>query len=363
MAYIKEQKLLGYICIYFLLLAAVAYTTPISPSEAKLFYQDTYTISAYLMHLGQRLLGGEIGFRFPFLFLGILNAYLFYSISLSRLESRKDAITSLVIYLLLPGVITSTILSSDAGIMSTSVLLVLYMYIKQYSRFIVLPLLLLMFVHWSATFVYLSMIIYAIFKRDKYLLIANLMLLLLYFFIGIPIPEESSRNYFFELLGVYAAIFSPLLFIYVFYSLYRALFRGIRDIVWAIPFLTLIMSLAFSMDERVIIVDFSPYIMIAVIVAVRTYYQSLRIRLKPFQKGYKMIFHIVTLSLVGNAIVLLLHQPIYRWIGKEYYPIVLPVYEPYDLSQKLLKEGINCIDNVKRKTYYQMRYYGIKKCS
>ncbi|NKQ41164.1 MAG: hypothetical protein HF962_06305 [Sulfurovum sp.] len=362
---LQAKELLFYtlVALYFLVLSVVAHTTPISPSEAYQFYQDDFSVTAFLMHIGQNTLAGEIGFRLPFILMGILNSFLFYTISRKLFIRKNDAVLALGIYLLLPGVIASTILASDAMIISTLILTFIYLHIKHYSSLSVIPLFVLMFVHWSASFLYLILVIYALIKKEKVLLLVSMLLLLVYFAIGVVIPEESTKSYFFELLGVYATIFSPLVFIYFFYAGYKTLFGGERDIIWYVSFLAFALSLLFSLDEKVRIADFSSYTMIGIIVAVRSYSSSLRVRLKQFQRGYNIMFAVVISSLVVSASSLLLHQPIYKFVGKDRYPIVAPIYEPYDLSLELKSKGANCIDSINERVYYQMKYYGIEKCS
>ncbi len=359
----KKAALLVFVVVYFTALSILAATTPITPDEADRFFQQEFSISSFLMHMGQNTLPGELGFRSPFLMLSMLNAYIFYLISKHLFDREVDRFLSLVVYLLLPGVVASTVLSSDALIISFVVLLFILLYLKQHILLSILVVSLLIIIHWSASFLYLSLAIYALLKRDKYLFFGCIILLGIYLFAGISIPDESSKSYFFELLGIYATVMSPLVFIYLFYSLYRSLLRGERDIVWAVSFISLMLSLLFSLGEKVRIVDFSPYLMIGVLVAVRTYQSSLRVRLRQFQKGYRISFAFVLFALVLNTLMLLFHQPIYRFAGKENYKIVKPVYEPYDLVKKFYQKGLKCTENIDRKSYNQMRYYGIKKCS
>ncbi len=347
---------------YMVILGVVAATTPISPSEASLFFQDNVTVTTLLMHGGQALLSGELGFRLPFLFLGLLNALLFYQVTAYSLSREEDRCVALLFYLMLPGVIISTVLANDAVVMSSLILLFLFFYLRGDRYLSLLPLLLLSLVHWSALYIYMIMMLYGLFQKEKWTFVSSILALFVYLLLGIDTPQGSDQSYFFELLGIDAMIFSPLLFIYLFYALYRTLLRGERDLIWYLSFGTLVISLGLSLQERIRITDFSAYLMLGIIVVVRTYYHSLRVRLREFRCSYKVIFWIVTVSLIVSSFSILLHQPIYRLAGKENYTIVAPVYAPYDRMKRLKSDGKTCVQEVNRKVRDQMRYYGLKKC-
>jgi len=351
-----------FLVLYALVLLTVAATTPISPSEAYLFYQDQMTPTTVLMHWGDALLPNELGLRLFFLLLGALNAYLFYLISSIVFQKREDRFLTLFFYLMLPGVIISTVLANDAVLVTALVLLFLYAYLHKKQTLSFLPLLLLSLVHWSALYFYMILMLYGLFQKEKQIFLAAVSAVLFYLLLGIERPEPVPGNHFFEMLGIYATIFSPLLFVYLFYALYRTLLRGSRDLLWYISFGALVISLILSLQERVKVTDFSAYLMLGIIVAVRTYLESLNVRLRRFQKSYRLFFGIVMIPLFVSVFTMILHQPIYRILGKRYYPVVAPVYVPYDNALALKKRGKKCTETSTRKVLYQMRYYGLEKC-
>ncbi len=358
----KGYTSLFFLLLYITVLGIVAATTPISPSEAYLFFQEKTTATTLLIHGGQTVLSGELGLRLPFLLLGLLNAFLFYKVATYTFDKEEDRFMALFFYLMLPGVILSSVLANDAVIITSLVLLFLFFSLKGDQFLSLMPLLLLSLVHWSALYFYMIIMLYGLFQKERWIFLASIAALVLYALIGIDAPQSSTQSHFLELLGIYAMIFSPLLFIYLFYALYRTLLRGEKDMVWYISFGALIISLGLSLQERIKITDFSAYLMLGMIIAVRTYYQSLRVRLRAFRYGYRVIFWLVTVSLMISAFSILLHQPIYRLIGKANYAIVTPVYEPYDRVRRLQSEGKTCLEEVDRKVRQQMRYYGLNKC-
>lgn len=358
----KRNIFYSFFLLYFAVLVTVAITTPITPSEARLFFQPVDNVVSFLMQAGYSISDSEFGLRLFFILLGIVNALLYYKITDYFFKKQDDRYLTLAVYLMLPGIIASTVLVNDAIIISTLVSFFIYGFLRKYWIVASLALLALSFIHWSVLILFSTLILYSFFIKNRQLFYISALAFCLYFLVGIDIPRIEQTSHLFELLSVYATVFSPLFYIYVFYSLYRVLLRGPRDIVWYISFTALMLSLLFSFWHKINIVDFSPYIMIAVIVAIRTYYNSLRVRMRRFQGGYRLIFWIVTVSLILSSFSAIFHQPIYRLVGKVNYSIVAPVYEPYDRAKALRSEGKNCTDNISRRAVHQMRYYGIKRC-
>ncbi len=351
-----------FLLLYGLILIVVAATTPVSPSEAYLFFQKEATLTVLLMHWGSFVVANELGMRLFFLIFGFANAYLLYEITADFFTKREERLLALDFYLMLPGVIVSTVLANDAVIIAFLVLLFLYLHMRGKSILSLFPLLLLAFVHWSALYFYMTLVLYGLFQKRREVFWVAAAAIMLYMMLGVSMPEPTPGNHFFEMLGIYATIFSPLLFVYLFYALYRTLLRGEKGLLWYISFGALIISLVLSLQERVKITDFSAYLMPGIIIAVHSYLGSLKVRLRHFQKGYRISFAIIVSSLILSSMTMLLHQPIYRIFGSKYYPLVASVYEPYDRAQKLKSNGEKCVEESRQKVLYQMRYYGLGKC-
>jgi len=348
--------------LYFLILVALAITTPITPSEARLFFDPIDRPTQFLIQAGYSLSHTEFGLRSAFLLLGAINTLLYYQITAYFFSRRGDRYLVMMIYLSLPGVIASTVMASDAIIISTLILLFVYGFLKSNWWMTTIPLLLLSSVHWSSYILYLGLMLYAFSTHSRRLFAISTLSLILYLIFGIHAPDLGSRSYFLDIFGMYAAVFSPLLFIYLFYVLSRILLRGGRDIVWYISFMSLIVSMLLSLKFRIKIIDFSPYIMLGIIPVVHVYYGSLRVRMRRFQGGYRVIFWITVSTLWLSSLSIVLHQPIYRLVGAESYSIVAPVYEPYDRANRLKAEGKSCVDDIRERSLHQMRYYGIERC-
>jgi len=347
--------------LYFSILGIVAATTPITPSEAYGFYHSS-SITTFLMHIGYILFPSEFGLRIFFLFFAMLNALLYERVTASFVSRSEDRYVIVMIYLILPGVVASSILANSAVILSFLVLLFLYAYMKKNWLVVTLSLLLLSVVHWSALFLYGILLLYAANRRERWLLIVTIIAVIFYTFSGMEMPLPRDTNNVLELLSIYATVFSPLVFIYLFYVLYRTLLRGERNIIWYISFYSLIISLILSFIYRIRIVDFSPYIMLGTMLMIQSYHASLRVRMRRFQNRYRWVFKIVTISLIVSTLSILLNKPIYRTVGKEYYALFAPVYAPYDRAKELRSEGKSCVNGIGGKQMDQMKFYQINRC-
>ena len=71
----KKQYFLVALIFYVVAVLYLAYTTPISPHEAKILYTSN-DIVGMLMQWGESLMSGFIGLRIFYIFLGFLD-YLF----------------------------------------------------------------------------------------------------------------------------------------------------------------------------------------------------------------------------------------------------------------------------------------------
>jgi len=351
-----------FIGLYFLLLVTLAVTTPITPSEARLFFESIERPTQLFIQTGYSLSSTEFGLRSIFLLLGTVNGVLYYKITSYFFSRDSDRYLVTTLYLSLPGVIASTVMANDAVIISTLLLLFIFGFLRANWWISTISLLFLSCVHWSSYILYLGLILYAFSTLNKRLFFASMISLVLYFSFGIHTPDVGIRSYFLDIFGMYAAVFSPLLFIYLFYALYRVLLRGDRDIIWYISFMGLIVSMLLSFKFRIKIIDFSPYIMIGIIPMMGIYHSSLRVRMRRFQGGYRVLFWTVTSMLVLSSMSIILHQPIYRIAGKINYSIVAPVYEPYDRAKRLKAEDKSCANGIRERSLHQMRYYGIKRC-
>jgi hypothetical protein len=358
----KKQYFFLALPFYAIAVFYLAATTPISPHEAKILY-TSQDIVATLMKWGQSTASGFLGLRLFFIFFGFLSIGLFYELSRRYFDKQEDAYLATVIFMFLPGILTATTLVNVAIIVLPLVLLFVLLYEKGY--FVVLPfiMLALFFIHEASIIFFVAVLLYAVIHKDKKLIMSSSAFLLAFIYLakGIEIGGRPS-GHFAEIFGFYATVFSPLLFLYFFYAMYRILLREKKTLLWYISFTAFAFSLLLSLRQRVYITDFAPYVMIAIVLMLDVYNHSLRVRLPEFQKHYKLGFYIVMVLLFLSVLVIVFHQVLFYISSDKNRHFANRIYKPYLLSQQLKAEGIDCYDHVQGRERYQLMYYGIHPC-
>ncbi len=346
--------------IHLGLLVWVAATLPVGPSEAKIYFTG-HTPAAFLMRLGRSLFPDAdfLNIRFPFLILHMINLTLFWKLAGFYNKDETARCLSLLIFLFLPGIVSSAVLVSSTGIILAlyQLFLILYLRHRRLLAYLVLPFFL--FVDRSALILYFALLTYALWHREKRLLVIGGTLFLAALSIyGINFHGKPV-NHFVDTVALYAAIFSPLLFLYFFYSVYRVLLKGRRDILWHVAFTVLLLSLAISMRQRIPIEDFAPYVVVAIPIMTAMFLCSYRVRLPQFRRAYRWLSALVLGVLVLNTMLLIFHRPLFVWLENPRKHFAAPFYLPYWCAEALKKEGIYGVSVERKKLAYQLRYYGI----
>ena len=357
----RELLFNGFLLLYFFALTLLLLTTPISSNEAELLYRGSGP-SAQVARWLHSWMPGLVGLRlFPFL-LGLLNAWLYWEILTAYFTRRSDRRFAFFLYLMLPGVIASGALLNEATYAFTMVLLFLTGYRRQIF-WLQLPALILLLPTPTAAFAFYAMLgLYGYRKGEYRLVTVGLLFLFLSFLLGGYDFSGRPRGHFLELLGVYAALFSPLFFIYYFYSLYRVSLEGPRDIYWYIASGAMVISILLSVRQQVLIVDFSPYLLAGAMIPVAVYFRSLRVRMRSFQRPYRLAGGVVIATMILSALALFLHRPLYRILGSPRGFFAAPLYRPYDLAEKLKQEGKTCYPHLGKRYEPVMKFYGLRPC-
>ncbi|MDR0408278.1 MAG: glycosyltransferase family 39 protein, partial [Campylobacteraceae bacterium] len=256
-------------------------TLSISYYEADIFYNQQGAIH-YLARLSCALFGqNDYALRVPFILLHACSAFLLYLVGKSFLKREVDRIVSVLIYVLLPGVISAALLVNSAGIVIFITLLSLFLIQKEQKIFVYLALFLALFLDKGFIVLYFLLFFYAIIKKDGAMMMISLALFAFSAYMyADQIAQMSSgkpRGYFLDTFGVFAAIFSPLLFLYFIYTQYRILIKGGKSLLWWLSFGTFIASLLLSFRQRIPFDNFAPYLVIATPLLVNTFLNSYRV--------------------------------------------------------------------------------------
>jgi len=337
----KEYFLLG-LLLYAISVFYLAMTTPISPHEAKILYTSQDLIGT-LMRWGESLVSGVIGLRLFFLISGFITVWLFYELSYRYFSEERDAFLSTFIFMFLPGILTATTLVNVAIIVLPLVLLFVLFYEKGYFKILSLIMLILFFIHEASIIFFVAVLLYALANKDKKLMITAFTFLLAFIYLakGIEIGGRPS-GHFAEVFGLYATVFSPLLFLYFFYTMYRILLREKKTLLWYISFTALAFSLLLSIRQRVYITDFAPYVLISIVLMLDIFNHSIRVRLPEFKKYYRWGFNAIIIFLFLSVLVIVFHKTLFFISNNQNKHFAHRIYNPYLLAKSLKEQGFTC---------------------
>lgn len=345
-----------------LLLISAIPDLSISYHEAQIYFQKTSTIH-YLINASTSIFGqNNHALRLPMIILHLLSVGLLYAIAKPYIKYERDRLWLVGIYMLLPGINSVALLVDDAGVILFFAMLYIYLQQRCYKlAYLLLPL--LMVIHPSFMFLYLALTLFAYESQNRKLFITNTILFILTLLIYGFDVSGAPEGQFLDTLGIYAIIFSPIVFLYLFYVLYRRTLVGERDSLFYIGTVTFILSLLLSFRQRVDVAMFAPFLMLTLPLAMQSFFHSYRVRLRMHRTKYRLMFSIAFILLLLNVISVFLHKEIYYLLNspKDHFAFRLHVAE--DLAQALNKLNLTCIDSSDKQMQLRLQYYGIGYCT
>lgn len=333
----------------------------ISYDEANTFFYGTNLVH-YLAVTSTQLFGqNDFALRLPFILFHLISIILLYKIGKLFLKKRVDRIVSVAIYALLPGVNGVALLVNSGIVLILFSLLFTYLYLKEYkiaSHFVLIAAL---FIDNSFSIFFIALFIYALFQRKTDLLILTLILFSASMYLyGFDIGGKP-KGYFVDTLGVYAVIFSPLLFLYFVYAMYRILIKEEKTLLWYISFFSLIVSLLLSMRQRLLLEDFAPFVVLSVPLMVKVFFNSYRVRLPAFRKLHTLFFGFVLVSLVFNTMLIFLNKPLYALMDEPTKHFAIKYNIAKELADDLKAKGITKVMMKDDKMALRLKFYGIEQ--
>ena len=336
------------------------YELSISYRETLILYGDISPLK-FLTEFSILLFGqNDFALRFPMIITHLLSATLFYTISKEYMNER-NRLWSLLIFILLPGVLSAALIIDEAGLIIFGLLLFIWMYQKGFKVFYYFLLIFFSFIDNSFLYLFVSLIVYSIYEKNRSLLILNSIALFISIFsFGLDV-HGTPNGHFLDLLALYAAIFSPIVFLYIIFVLYRRYLLKQIDIIWFISAITFVISLLLSFRQIIPIEHFAPYLIIALPLATQTFVSSYRVRLKIFRRKYKLLFVISFILLIINVLTVVFNKDIYLFIENPKKHFVYKYHVAKELAQFLKKRSIYCV-NTDHKMQQRLSFYGVAKC-
>jgi len=359
--YKNETVIIGFVLsVHVLFLLYGINTLSISYNEAWIFFNST-SFTHYLVRFATAIFGqNDFALRLPFVLFHILSTILLYKVSKKYLKRKSDRVFSVIVYLLLPGTNSAAILVNSAEIVIFLTLLFIYLYeIHKYTiAYLVLSFSFL--VDNSFSILYLSLIFYSLYKKDNRLLWFSLILFGISMYVWGFDTGGKPKNYFLDTLAVYSAIFSPLVFLYFFYTEYRILIKEDKNILWFISFVAFIFSLLLSFRQKIRLEDFAPFAIIATPLMVRIFLSSYRVRIPELRSWHKFFFTIIFSSLVVNFILIYFNKPLYLFLSNPSEHFTYRYDFAKEVAKKLKDLKINNIQIADKYLALRLKFYGIK---
>lgn len=352
--------------LYFLLAASLSIaillyiisSLSISYKEA-LFFFENKAFMAKLANLSVQHFGlNDYSFRLPQLTFHFLNLCLIYLISNKILKYKRDSILCVLIYALIPGVIMQgSILNESIAVLC---LVLLICYIELINKKIAYPLLIIaIFISPSAFMLFLALLFYAIARRKTKTIIFALICFGLNLYIyGIDIGGHPSGR-FIDVFGELALLYSPPLFIYYTYTLYRTLTKGEANLLLYVSVTSLIVSILLSIRQEVDKEIFLFMSLCGIPLMIKQFLSDIRIRLPMFQNAYKNRFIIVIVFLVFEAGLLIFSKSTYIFFKDKEDSFLNQFYIAKEVAISLKEKNISKVSIDDYKMRERLRFYGI----
>ncbi len=346
--------------ILSVILISFSNTLSISYKESLNYFVNNSVLS-YIIRCSTFIFGeNDIALRLPFIIFYVLSVWLVYKMSENYYKNEKDRLLSIVIFMILPGVLSSSLLVNSSVIVLFFTLLYIYLYKKNQKHPYIL-LFLCLFIDNSFAILFLALFFYSLKTKDKTLTYVSVLFCVVSIYIYGFSTGGKPKSYFLDTFAIYASVFSPFLFFYFLYTIYRIGFKGEKTLIWYISITALFFSLLMSFRQKIYIEDFAPFVVISSAYMLKNFYHSYRIRLKRFRFMHTVMFFIVMLMLVFNAMLTFFNKPIYLLLDRPSKHFVYNYHFIKEISQELKKRNINFISSDNEELLLRLRYYGLEK--
>ena len=349
------------ICLIdFVFLLYAANSLSISYNEAEIFFQK-HSLLGYILKLSAHFFGqNDLAVRGVMIFFHIASVVLMYKVSKFYIKLEFDRIIAVLLFVLLPGTLASALIINNAGICITLALLCIYLFHIKKKILFSLFFCLAFFIDGDFLIFYAGFFIFALYKRKPPLawLSAILFLLTLYFF-GFETNGRPS-GHFIDTFGIFAAVFSPFVFIFFIYTIYRIWVKEKKDLLWFIAICSFCFCMIVSVRQRLELEQFLPFCVIATPLMVRVFFNSYRVRLPKFRKGHKICTSLVMLFLIFNWSAIIFNQIFYLFLSDPTKHLTYKFDVAKELADKLKEAGVQDIATDDTRLALRLKFYGIK---
>lgn len=301
----------------------------------------------------------DIALRLPFILFYFFSVILMYKITENYFKYEKDRFIGILIFMMLPGVLSASLLVNSAIIVIFCTLLYVYHYNKYKTHSYIL-LIIFFIIDNSFAILYLALFFFSLKEKDKKLLYFSLILFVLSMYIYGFSTDGKPKGFLVDTVAIYATIFSPILFLYFIYTMYRAGIKKEKSLAWYISVTALLLSVIISFRQRVYIEDFAPFVVISIPLMLKTFLHSYRVRLKEFRKIYNILAILIIGMLSLNVIFTFVNKPLYILLPNQTKHFVYQYHFIKELSKELKSRNIDNLtgDN---ELLLRLKFYGINQ--
>ncbi len=356
----QNRVFVPFLIFYSLLILIYPHYMSISYYEASIFFDG----QSYLGEISRFFCGlfgnNDFALRGFFIALHFASLGLFYSVSKSVLKQESDAKIALIIFCMLPASGLTALLVSKSGVVEFLTLLFIFFYKREQKTLSFAVLALAAMLDGAFAILFLSLIFFGIFKKDNLLIALNLVLFgVSMMFFGFD-TGGKPQGFFLDTLGVYMLIFSPLVFLYFVFALYKTPSEQ-RPIGWYISFWALVFSLLLSFRQKIMIYDFAPFVVISIPFMVKTFFNSYRVRIGKNKMAYNVMFSIAFASLALLFSMSFYNRPLYNFFKEPKKHFSYNYQVAKDLANELKKSGINDCQTLDKEMALRLKFYGIRE--
>jgi len=156
-------------------------------------------------------------------------------------------------------------------------------------------------------------------------------------------------------------VFSPLLFLYFVYAMYRILIKEEKNLLWYISFFSLVVSLLLSLRQRLLLEDFAPFVVLSVPLMVKVFFNSYRVRLPAFRKLHTFFFGLVLVTLFINTLFTFFNKPLYAVMNEPSKHFAINYNIARELADELKARGIHQVMIKDDKMALRLKFYNIER--
>ncbi len=302
----------------------------------------------------------DIALRLPFILFYAFSVILMYKITDNYFRYEKDRFISILIFMILPGVLSASLLVNSAIIVIFFTLLYVYVF-QKFNKHSYFLLVFYLFIDNSFAILYMAIFLYSLKNQDKKLTYVSIVLFILSMYIYGFATDGKPRGFLVDTFAVYATVFSPVLFLYFVYAIYRAGIKKDFTLSWYISVTAFALSIIFSLRQRIYIEDFAPYVVVSLPLMLKTFLHSYRVRLKEFRKFYNILAITIVGMLMLNVIITFVNKPLYLFLPNPTKHFVYKYHFAKEIAEELKKRKINNIYLEDKELLLRLRFYNISE--